>query len=293
MHRLHGRVLDTHGDPAFKVAVTLYNGLGLTFDQVTDKDGTFEFPAIASAAWRLWAKLDRDGVKLWTAQSIQMGDGDGVNLELRLAPPFSLRGNLVFERPDGVPAPDDDLPNVIANHTAAEFGNDQTCPTRSIGHADEKGAFTIQLCAGLHHIDIIEPPPPQFYLDSVRLGARDALVSDISILSDAQPLTVTYKFGGGSVQGMIDACAGGRVLLFPQDPALRRHEFLRETNCGPDGQFQFSAVRPGEYYGFAVATGSSARWYTALLDGTLLNSAAKITVRSNEHTSADIRLTKW
>ncbi len=293
VHQVRGRILDMRGDPVPKASVTLYNGFGPNLDQVTRNDGTFEFVPVADGEWRLSAKLDREGVKLWAAQSLQVEDRDLEDVQLRITPAFLLRGKMVFDRPEGVPAPEDDLPNLTAGYTAAEFGRDQTCPAFPIGHPDTKGDFTIQVYAGPHHVDIIEPPPGHFYLDSVRLGSLDALTSDIAILSDAQPLTVTYKFGGGTVQGTIEACGAGRVLLLPQDPALRRHEFLRETNCGPSGQFQFSAVRPGDYYGFAVSGDSSARWYTALLDGSLLKDAGKVTVRANEHTSADIRLLKW
>lgn len=293
VHRIRGRVLDEGGDPVPKASVTLYNGFGPSLDQVTGNEGTFEFAPVADAEWRLSAKLDRNGVKLWAAESVQIKDRDLENVELRITPPFLLRGRMVFDRPEGVPAPEDDLPNLTAGYTAGEFGGDQTCPVIPIGHPDAKGDFTIQVYAGPHHIDIIEPPPGQFYLDSVRLGSLDALTSDVAILSDAQPLTVTYKFGGGTVQGTIEACGAGRVTLLPQDPALRRHEFVRENACGPSGQFQFSAVRPGDYYGFAISGDSSAGWYPAVLDGSLLQDATKVTVRANEHTSADIRLLKW
>jgi len=293
VHRIRGRVLDEGGDPAPRAAVTLYNGFGPSLDHLTDQDGAFEFPAIPDGEWRLSAKRDRDRVTLWTAQPVQIQDRDLDNVELRMTPPFSLHGTILFDRPEGVPAPEGDLATVIAGYTAGKFGGDQTCPARPTDHPYGKGDFTIQLYPGPHHVDLIEPPPAQFYLDSIRLGGQDALTSDVTILSDAQPLTVTYKFGGGSVQGAIDGCGAGRVLLLPQDPALRRHEFLREANCGTNGQFEFSAVRPGEYYGFAVSADSSPLWYAALLDGSLLDRASRVTVRSNEHTNAEIRLSKW
>jgi len=141
---------------------------------------------------------------------------------------------------------------------------------------------------------VLEPPPGPYYFDSIRLGGRDALALDVPILSGAEKLTVAYKFGGGAVRGAIDGCRGDRVLLLPVDTALRRHEFLRETRCGANGQFEFSAVRPGEYYGIAIVNGSSQQWYTALWDDAQLNQrAGRVTVRANENTTAVIRLTAW
>jgi hypothetical protein len=50
-----------------------------------------------------------------------------------------------------------------------------------------------------------------------------------------------------------------RVLLIPMDPVLRQQGFPRNPTCGTNGQFEFNAVRPGEYYGVAVAGNSSSR----------------------------------
>lgn len=290
VHTVRGKVVDA----APNATVTLYNGFGASFEQATAADGAFEFPQVAAGAWRIAATMKHDSVVLWGAQTLHVQDRDLERIELWIAPPFALRGKIVFDAPQGAAVPADDLPNVIAGQTAGEFGGDKTCPARPIGHADEKGNFTIPVCAGPHRIDILEPPPAQYYLDSVRLGDRDALGPEVAIQSADQALTVTYKFGGGTVQGTVDGCgAGGRVLLLPQDPALRRHEFLRESPCGANGGFEFTAVRPGEYYGFAVSADSSASWYTALLDGTLVTHGSKVTVTAGAHTAADIRLTRW
>jgi hypothetical protein len=291
--RVRGRVLDEHGDPVAKAAATLYNGYGPDLEIVTKDDGSFEFPKVAPGAWRLAAKLENGGVIRWAAETVRVQDHDLEKVELRISPPFTLHGRMVFETPQGVATPNSELPNIFVNHDAGEFGSDKTCPALAVGHPDEKGVFTVPVYPGPHHLDVVEAPPAQFYLDSVRLGTQDALVSDVAIQSDAQPLTVTFRFGGGTVQGSIEHCGAGRVLLLPADQSLRRHEFLHETKCGPNGQFEFSAVRPGEYLGIAVAADSSAQWYGALLDGSIFRAASKITVRANEHTTAEIRMTNW
>ena len=48
--------------------------LGPNLQRTSGSDGTFEFGPVADGAWRLWAKLDRGGVKLWTAQSVEVKD---------------------------------------------------------------------------------------------------------------------------------------------------------------------------------------------------------------------------
>jgi hypothetical protein len=77
-------------------------------------------------------------------------------------------------------------------------------------------------------------------LSLMLLMAEDA-IAEIPVLSAAQPLTVTCKYGGGSVHGTIEECGTARVMLIPRDPVLWRIEFWREThlrrerpirNCG-------------------------------------------------------------
>jgi hypothetical protein len=202
-------------------------------------------------------------------------------VELRLAAPFALPGRIVFERPEGAPSPAD-LPTVIFTYNAGTFGGETTIPLRPIGHPEESGAFTVQLYPGAYRVDILDSPAGPYYLDSVRLGDVDALRNDaVPILSGAQPLTATYRYGGGSVQGTIEGCSGSGVALIPVDRALRRPALVRTTQCGPNGQFTFTAVRPGEYYG-VVITG------VGPLDESTLSRAGKISVRNNEHTTAEI-----
>ena len=156
------------------------------------------------------------------------------------------------------------------------------------------GDFTIPNVYPGHQVIISTYTRGPYYLESIRLGELDAIASEIPAVSGAQSLTVTYKYGGGSVHGTIEDCGTARVMLIPRDPALRRVEFLRETHFAANGQFVIAAVRPGDYYGFAIGAETSSRWYAAVWDEGLLDrQASKITVRANEHTSGPIRVVKW
>jgi hypothetical protein len=136
------------------------------------------------------------------------------------------------------------------------------------------------------------PPlsPTPYYLDSVRLNGADVPASGVQILSADQPLILTYKRNGGTVRGTIEGCSEGVVFLVPQDLALRSYSFIPETSCGPNGRFEITAVRPGEYYGFAVAKDSAVRVSPTELDRNLINQSIRVTVRANEATLADLRL---
>jgi hypothetical protein len=119
------------------------------------------------------------------------------------------------------------------------------------------------------------------------MGDADAL-GLVSIVSVGQPLIITYKLGGGTVRGTVEGGDFSHVFLIPKDPALRRSGFAQETECGQNGRFEFSAVRPGEYYGLAIAGGLIS--FEAVYEDTgLLRQAGSVTVRPNESTSAEIR----
>ena len=116
------------------------------------------------------------------------------------------------------------------------------------------------------------------------------------IESGALPITIAYKRNGGAVRGAVEACGAGEILLIPQDPALRRDGFIHQTTCAQSGRFEIPAVRPGEYYAFALAPDAPAALRRKLhgfhpeLDQNLINQSTRVSVRANESTLADLRL---
>jgi hypothetical protein len=287
VHRVRGMVLDVRGDPVPKVSVTLGQGFGPSLHQDTKGDGTFEFEfgSVVDDEWRLSTTVTKDGVKLWAARTVQIKSHDLENIELRPTPPFSIHGKIIMEVPEGVIAPKPPVVTVAFNPGAAVVtGGFFT------GNPDEKGDFTIQnIYPGPYQIVPGLPQAP-YYLDSIRLGDHDALESDVPILNDAQPLTITYKRNGGTVRGTIKACSVGHVLLIPHDTALRRSIFMRGTTCSQNGRFEFLAVRPGEYYGIAITGDGPTPWYEAMWDDGLINQAGDVTVRAGENSSVEIPL---
>jgi uncharacterized GH25 family protein len=288
VHRIRGVVLDVRGDPVPKVTVTLSKGIDSpSLHANTRSDGTFEFDSVADDEWRMFAKADQSGVKLCAAQGVQVRDRDLDNVELRLAAPFSIQGKIVMEVPESVPAPKPPGITVAFNPGAARLTD---APEDGYGNPDANGDFTIPaLYPGPYQI-VPGPPPASYYLDSIRLADRDALESDVQILSGFERVTVSYRLGGGTVRGAIEACAAGDVLLIPQDSALRRPGFIRRTTCVQNDRFEILDVRPGEYFALAIGADSPTPWYAAILDELLLSQASKITVRANESSSPEIRL---
>jgi Carboxypeptidase regulatory-like domain len=290
VHRIRGRILDFRGNPLPNTSVALSKGFGPNLTQVTTDDGTFEFPAVLDGEWRLAASADHDGVKLRAAQPVEVQGGDVENVELRLTSPFTLRGKIVMEDSKNALAPKPPHVDVVLVSGDALLSDEADAyrPAESV-----EGNLTIRnVYPGTYQILPIVDSRAPYYVDSIRLGGGDALGSNVPILSDAEPLIILYKQGGGSVRGAVDGCRGGHVFLIPQDPALRRGSLLRVTDCDQNGRFEFAAVRPGEYDALAVAwSGPPMLSYAGMLaDGELLKQTRRVTVRNNEFTSAEIRL---
>jgi hypothetical protein len=140
---------------------------------------------------------------------------------------------------------------------------------------------------GTYEIRPISESPAPYYLDSVRVGEQDAL-GYVAIPSGSQDFTITYKLGGGTVRGSAEACGTGHPTLIPQDAALRRAGFIRVTDCDANGRFEFSAVRPGEYFAL-IAEGSPASFVSLSRDENVLRRAAGLRVRESETVIVEIQ----
>ncbi len=290
VHRVSGVVFDLSGNPAPKAAVMLF-GKGTSLPaqlQSTRADGTFAFGAVGEGDWRIVTKVDPDGAKLWAAQSIQVKSEDLANLKLRLVGPFSIQGKILMDGPEGLPTPKPPSVTVGFNVGSAVRADTPGGGFRT-GDPDAAGGFTIpNLYPGPYEV-LPGPAPPGYYLDSIRLGDRDALASDVPILPWAPPLVVTYKSAGGSVRGTVEKCASGAVWLIPEDKTLRRSGFLWFVPCDSFDRYAVTAVRPGDYYVLAIAGDSPTPWYEAIGDDGLLTEADKVTVRAGEASLVDLR----
>ena len=292
-HRLRGVVLDPGGKPVPKLSVLLSGHImerpPSPPEDSSPDDGTFEFATIPEGEYRLSAILNKDGVKLWGAQSVHMRDRDLEQVELRLTSPFSVQGKVIMEVPEGQPAPQ--MPRVGMEHADASFMDSMPSSSGVFDVSpDAKGDFTFKNVYPGAYTIIPGVAPSPYYLDSIRLGSGDALGSDVQILSGAIPLAVTFKLNGGSVRGTVESCGAGNVVLMPQDPALRRDGFISRTRCAENGRYEIPAVRPGEYYALAVGKDNPIGIVNVPLDQSLINQSVRVTVRPNESTLADLRL---
>jgi hypothetical protein len=194
------------------------------------------------------------------------GDRD---VKVQLFEPFALHGQITIQAPDGSPTPR--LPTVRLG------------PSQS--GADSSGAFTLErIYPGAYRL-FLTGIPNGFYLDSVDLGGSEAAGEEVRVVSGGTLLTIRLKYGGGSVQGSIEDCAGCAVALIPGDRRFRNGSFSHLARCSRKGGFEISWVRPGQYYILAV---SDENFLNMAALEPYLQRAALITVVDNETVRAEV-----
>lgn len=294
VHRLRGVVLDLRGEPVAKASVNLLGTVA--FKQETKSDGTFEFRSLASGEWGISSSVLQDGIRLWAGEIVEVKDRDAEKVELRLTTPFSVPGKMIVVSGDGTVA------GKSAGAALLEYSGNRAgvakMPTGPLfpefvilaSQGEKNGDFTIKNVYPGTYMIVTSYASAQYYVDSIKVGDRDAMGVDVPILSGALPIVVTYKTDGGKVRGTVEACGSGGVLLVAQESALRRSEFLPEGNCTPTGRFEIGSVRPGEYY--AIALHRIGMVGPDAFDSDMMNQSTRITVRAHETTSVDLRLSK-
>jgi hypothetical protein len=90
---------------------------------------------------------------------------------------------------------------------------------------------------------------PGFYLESIRVGERDAMVEAVEFRPGLEPFRITYAPNPGRVAGMVEG--GGFVSLVPVEEALWDGQFIRMARVESGGRFEVTSLRPGEYIALA------------------------------------------
>ena len=228
---------------------------------------------------RLRTKLWESGARsrrIWEYMS-------GKDLEsqvLHMVKPFSIRGQVSFEPPEGARPP---VAVLFRSENGASFLGSRVT---------NGGGFAVEgLYPGVYGITVTPPiPDGRYYLDSIRVGERDALTREVSIVSGLEPISIRFKAGSSAVRGSVEECGAAVVLLLPQERRIRRQGITRQVRCSEGNQFEIPSVRPGEYYLLALAPNSSVLAPPYDLDQDYLNHAQKVSVAGNASVRADLKV---
>jgi carboxypeptidase family protein len=286
-HSLRGQVLDAHGEPASHVSVKVASTDELIVKEAeretfTAKDGSFEFPNLYDGTWRLKAAAQSEGAAVLATARQEIAGRDIDRLELRLVPPFTVPGRVVFDAPPGGPQP---RPVVVV---FAPAGGGDHVPQ---GAANPDGSLVVaNVTSDSYRITPIGAGEP-YYLASIQVGSREVMGEEIEFMPGSPPITITYKSDGGSVQGTVEDCNGASVTLAPQQANLQWLQLIRGAACDANGRFRIANIRPGEYYAYAFDRELGMLERYRLTDPSLANQAVRVTVRPGEASSITLKVT--
>jgi len=284
---VRGTVFDNNGNPAAKVSVQAERVDEILSDSirvVSKDDGSFEFSSLPEGEWRIFAETDSGSPKLRAFAVIQVAGHDMDQLDLRLAPPFALTGSVALVVAEGARADQKKVVIFLKPLVAGAEGLSQ-------GTTDSNGNFRIEnVYPGKYKVIAVSPGPP-YFLNSARVGNRELLGQYVDLLAGTLPVEIKFESEGGEVQGVVEDCASGTVVLAPQDGAVREPQFVYTTQCGELGKFQIANIRPGDYYAFAFDQWDGAAELLAGLDQALVNKAVRVRVEPGAIGNVALRMT--
>jgi hypothetical protein len=285
VHAVRGIVLMPDGKPAAKVQVAVGEDHRTPMAHTrTGDDGAFDLPGVLDGDWRLSAETESGGVKMQAVRWVEMTGRDREGEKLQLAAQFTLRGRVILDLPRGQIAPKAPEVSLTLEHPASRIMD-----RRLLAWPDDDGNFTEEHgYPGIYLLDAPQRLPAGYYLDGVRLGTVELTAPRVEIVSGEEALTLVYRTNGGTVRGAVENCRSGTVVLVPQDPGRRWIASIGRMTCR-DNRYEFTAVRPGEYFVAAFPPQVAVPFREPIGEG-LLQQASRVTVRAGEATSADLKV---
>jgi len=291
---VRGVAVDEDGKPIAGAAVKLMSPDGLdarshaAFEEpaahaTTADDGSFDMPAVRPGEWYLMGSAKRGAKTLAGVLPGTVAKGDWENVKLQLVVPFTVKGTV--ER------------DALGSNRHTWVGLIPAWQIRLMGIHDQSGAFEIDdIVPGKYQI-LLEEPLRGSYVDTVQFGGRDVLGQTVDVMDTALRLRVVYKTDGGRVQGSVEQCDRGTVVLMPKEPALQNSELMRWGRCDATGKFAIGNLRPGGYYAAAFRElDDFALYYGGVVDPALIariiERSATVRVEAGQTVTVEVPMTE-
>jgi hypothetical protein len=283
LRRVRGMALGPDGKPAAGaelIAARTDEILPDEMETTAGPDGAFEFDALHDGEWGVSARSG--DLRCSALVSITGRDVDRV--DLTLSPPFELPGAVAF---DGEWPLKQNVKAGILLKTPVALSSQKPIQ----GSAGPDSRFVINgVYPGTYKV-LATPPGGQYFLGAIALGDTDITAQYVHIGSGATPLRIRFDSKGGGVRGTVEDCGGATVVLAPRERGFQEPQFVLTGKCAQGGRYEFSNIRPGDYYAFAFDRWNGPSDLLEALDQYTANRAAPVAVRAGETATADLRVT--
>ena len=287
VHRVAGVVFGEDGKPAagVHVAINLADPFEHDSDGTTSgEDGTFEFPSVHQGDWRLAGERPH-GV------TVRKGFTDAIvarhdleNVAIRLSAPFSVSGKVEWDK-SGDPKAQPPIDSVTLLSVAGGWSTS--------GNTGPDGAFRIGDVYPDRYEVSLWSIKSSYYAASILLGEREILGQPVEIAASPPPLRFILKPAASRVHGVVEEGAGATVVLLPKDEARLNNRFIRSTKCDGEGRYEFSGVRPGDYYALAFRGAELFVLEDRDFVRRLTGQAVSVQVDNDLAASVALKLTPW
>jgi hypothetical protein len=210
-----------------------------------DDNGAFEFGQVQPGSYFAVAvKADRPPA-LVGRTPVEVTNADVDNVEIQVAPPFSVSGTARFE---GASGPD------LSNTQVSLLPVDGIAPFASTAPVQEGGSFTISNVGRDRYIVTASRIPSGVYLKAVRLSGQSVPGKTVDLTAGAGELQLVFSDKAATVEGLVERDrtdrAAGVVLLVPdpyRDEPPEPPPIGVPQSVGEDGRFTLTGVPPGQY----------------------------------------------
>jgi protocatechuate 3,4-dioxygenase beta subunit len=249
--------------------------IGLRFGTTpVNPDGTFEIKGVAPGEYNLTATArDPNGQEHTARTRINVSSADVNNVALSLRPGVEVRGRIVLETTPpqqfrmsnlrvSLVAGDASLPNIL-NLAGGRGGRGGEIVAQLLGGGQmateavaEDGSFTLKNVGAQEYRVRVTGLPQGAFLQSGRIGSRDALNAPFTVDDSSTVLQLQIGFSPGRVSGAVAdargaAAPGAQVVLVPDEARRGRSDAYFTANSDQNGQFTLNNVPPGSYKIFA------------------------------------------
>jgi protocatechuate 3,4-dioxygenase beta subunit len=285
--RVRGIVMDDTGKPVPRAVINLLPpDLWLTQEArvVAKADGTFEFPAVRRGTWRMEAEAQFAGVTQKGVAVPAVTNHDLEEVEIRLAPPFTLAGFVHREEPR-----DSDGKRKVSAISLLPHGWNGS---RELTFHEQDGRFLFKRVYPGRYTIFPLGFVPGYYLDSVRLGDQEVIGKPVELTSGALPVRIAYRPNAGRLRGAVEQGEGAAIVAIPQDEAFMDGQFIRKTKCD-HGRYDIDSLRPGDYYVFAFDRIDDDALEDPVFVRNIAPYAVTVRVQAGQPAQADLRVTRW
>jgi uncharacterized protein (DUF2141 family) len=253
------------------------------------REGQFNVRGLTPGAYLLRAQLQGGAAVGTTRVDIHSEDLTGVQITAQ--PNATLQGVVKYEgeAPTGVQS--------YVRISLEPFAQAWATGMAGGSTKDATGTFTIANVAAERYRVRLSGLPQGYYVKNILLGNQDIRATGLDFsagAASAGELTITLASPAGSIEGSVkdakDApAANTTVVLIRREELAGLTDQIRTTTTGPQGEYQFANLAPGDYDILAFEEIEQGAWFDPEVRAQFQNQAKSVKVEKGSAAKQDLK----